>query len=372
MNWSSLSRRSFVAGVILGASTLTLGGCALESASKAAAQSASNNEDFPLSRLDPAGGGDYPVVQMGDPSLAHPLDGNFDEFQPPQLKEDGGTRVATPFYSVYLPDDLFPDGFIADYSPAIPDDEWGEGLLRGHDLTVRPAAGGQGIHVCVTTANWTGIQGDGIALSAGPVASDSTFHVVIEGPCDRRADPFEEQARRDLYEQYKLVSPYIVAARAEGNAWEAVEVDQVFPEVTENEGLFTLSVPEYSVSADPSVWQKGLSYRFYEEEVAVENRDGPDVSTLGTMTDFLALFSGDGQDLLCWVFAYDGSDNDLAYSNRLYLQRAIGTTSDESGRAVYLAVPMHEMGNGDADQLEEATERAESDMEIYATAINVL
>lgn len=336
------SRRSFIWRVLFCTASLSLGICTLKDATDAIAEEASSTGPITVLRLDPEGGSNYRNVQIGDPSLAHPLDEDIDGFKPISLGEEGGTRIVTPFFSVFIPDGMFADGFSISYSSATPSDGiWGSGLLRGYDLSVHPSSGEPDIHAYVTTANWNGTQGEYVSCSTGPVASDPTFHVIVDGLADYSSDPLGEQARRQLYPTYALVSPYIVAARTNDGSWEVVEVTQDLPHVSETHGAAELATPWYTVRINQDLWPNGLLYRYFGETVPIEQRDGTTVETLGVQSGFLALFDPEGPELVCLLYTYDGIGSDGLSTSSFFVTREIGMAADGSEKSVHIAVPIY-------------------------------
>lgn len=336
------SRRAFIGRALFYTASLSLGICSLKDVPGAIAGEASGAGSISILRLDPEGGGDYRNVQMGDPSLTHPLDENVDGFEPFALGEEGGTRIVTPFFSVFIPDGMFADGFSISYSSTTPSDKiWGSGLLRGYDLSVHPSSGEPDIHAYVATANWNGAQGEYVACSTGPVASDPAFHVIVDGFADYSSDPLGEQARRQLYPTYALVSPYIVAARASDGSWEVVEVTQDLPHVSETNGTAELATPWYTVRINQDLWPNGLLYRYFGETVPIEQRDGTTVETLGVQSGFLALFDPEGPELVCLLYTYDGIGSDGLSTSSFFVTREIGMAADGSEKSVHIAVPIY-------------------------------
>ena len=168
----------------------------------------------------------HPATEEG---AAHPVDPleNRDGFEPLVIEEEGGSRIVTPFYSVLVPAGMFPDGFTYTYSPSMPAGVWGEGLYRGYDLEVTPNGGNSpSIHAYVSSNNWDGVQGEMAALSAGSVAGNADFHVVVDGPADYTADPSGQQTRDALAPICQLVSTDIVAVPGENDGWSIVDISQ--------------------------------------------------------------------------------------------------------------------------------------------------
>lgn len=273
-------------------------------AASGAVQKAVAGEGFSpeVREITPRGAGSYPLASSGLFGLADPLS-ELADFEPMVVEEDGGSRIVTPYYSVFVPDQLFPDGFDYAYSPAMPEGLWGEGLYRGCDLVVTPAGSNvPAVQVYVSSANWDGVQGEAVALSAGPVAGNPSFHVVVAGPADYSADPDGRRAREDLYPAYLLVSPGVVAAREGSEGWAVVEVPGAATLAEGEDGGAEIVAPGYAVRVDGALWPDGCLYRYYGEHVPLTNGDA---------REFLALFDPEGPAAACLVCAYEGPVEDL-------------------------------------------------------------
>lgn len=305
-------RRSLMAaaGVAAVAAVLGAAGCTASSSATQPGQQAPA-EATPAAReslslevreMAPRGTASYPLAGSGSFGLADPLSSPAD-FEPMVVEEDGGSRIVTPFYSVFVPDQLFPDGFDYAYSPAMPEGVWGEGLYRGCDLTVTPAGSDvPAVQAYVSSANWNGVQGEAVALSAGPVAGNPSFHVVVAGPADYGADPDGRQAREDLRPAYLLVSPCVVAADDGSGGWAVVEVPGAATLAEGEDGDGRVVVPGYAVRIDEALWPDGCLYRYYGERVPLAGGDA---------RDFLALFDPEGPAAACLACAYEGPVEDL-------------------------------------------------------------
>ena len=106
-------------------------------------------------------------------------------------REDGGSRVTTPYYSVFLPDDLAPLGFASDYDDALYDLAGDGTLLYGHILTVSLdsssayAGAGKSFLVICHSPNWSGVQGtfitDVVGMSGGDPSLAVSFCAAFDG-----------------------------------------------------------------------------------------------------------------------------------------------------------------------------------------------
>lgn len=289
-----LDRRSFICGGALLALSMMASGC---TATDTRADSPiADASPVTATRLEPLGDDGYPSAEELGCTFADPLVEDLD-FEPLVAPEEGGTRVATPFYSLYVPDDMFPDGWTLDYSGYMMNwgSDIGKELWMGHGLTVTSWNGDYdaAVGARVTSANWDGIQGELVAISVGPVPENERFQTVVHGPADYNTDKDGVRSRKALAHRADLVSPYIVAARNETGTWQIVKVEQPLPEVSAEGGRTVLSVPWYSVALDAELWPNGCTYR-YNGKIERHSDD----SGTSDISRFLELYDTATQDLV--------------------------------------------------------------------------
>ena len=299
---------------VIGASSLTAValvsaiGCAQASQSPAQGEGPSHvaeasQKAASAESLSPVGGSSYPSIDSLGVQPIDPLAG-ADGFEPLVVEEEGGSRIVTPFYSVFVPHEMFPGGFTYDFSPRMsPPGIWGDDLYLGDSLSVRDAGDGDAsVTVYVTSTNWLGVQGDSVGISAGPVPGNPAFHVVVSGPADHSSDPTGQAAREALMPSYLLVSPSIVAVQDESGAWKVAEDTGQGDSAVNDSGETVVSTTAYEVRLGGDLWPNGCLWRYYGEEQSL-----PD----GVARDFLAVFEPDSTSVSCVVCAYDGQGADL-------------------------------------------------------------
>ncbi len=100
-------------------------------------------------------------------------------------REDGGCRVTTPYYAVFVPDDLAPSGFVSDYDDALYDLNGDGTLLYGHTLSVlldpsaTYAGSGTSFLVMCHSPNWSGVQGTFVSDVIGRSSGDPSLVVSV-------------------------------------------------------------------------------------------------------------------------------------------------------------------------------------------------
>lgn len=342
-------RRTFVRGAALLALGLALPGCTGTDGQNRQGKDATTaaGDVVVATRIDPRGSGAYPSAEKAGCTFADPLVEDLD-FEPLMVSEEGGTRVVTPFFSIFVPDDMFPGGWSASYSGYMMN--WGgagsgNGPWMGHDLTIVPndATDAQGLGARVTSTDWDGIQGELVAISVGPAPADDHFQVVVHGPADYATDHDGTRSRKALAPYANLVSPYIAAARDTAGAWQTVAISQPWPEVSEETGQTVLATPWYSVALAPELWPNGCSYRF-NGKVDQQTGGGGEHEA----SRFLELYDTATQDLAGIMFLDNVENADVQdVLGRYYAWQEVGASATETGQYVYAAIP-----TGDAQPVE--------------------
>lgn len=126
-------------------------------------------------------------------------------------QEDGGVRILTPFYSVFIPQEMYPQGFTWTYNPNGIDFS---GAYSGNYLSISPADGGEGSHFSVFSHSpvFSGTQGSNfIVVDAGLSSVDQDRMVSVVTTA--RYDDQEEWDAQTLVAQQivPLVSVDIVS-----------------------------------------------------------------------------------------------------------------------------------------------------------------
>ena len=307
-------------------------------------------------RLEPRGGGDYPLASSTGCTFADPLIEDTD-FEPLVSEEEGGTRIATPFYSIFVPDDLFAGEWGFDYSGYLMDwgGEYSEGLWMGHGLTVFPLEQSgefESIGAQITSTNWDGIQGELVAISVGPVPASNQFHTVIHGPADYNSDRDGSQSRKALAPYAALVSPEIVAAQGQSGGWQIVRVGQPQPSVSENNGRTEISTPWYSVALEESLWPNGCVYHYSTETVRASDRNE------GSTSCYLKLFDAKTRDLTCMVCLCDSGMTEPANIGHYYVWHNVGPSEADPAKNVFAIVPTGAPQAGNTDENFDALKEA--------------
>ena len=347
-----LGRREFVCKAAMASFALLSVGLAPPGCVGAEVQPASEAEGsssaapVTATRIEPRGGSDYPLADASTYTFADPLVEDID-FEPLVIEEAGGTRVATPFYSMFVPNDMFPDGWNIDYSGYVRDwsGEYSGGLWMGHGLTIfHPDRSGSStsLNVRVVSTSWDGIQGELVAISVGPAPGNSMFHTVVHGPADYTGDRTGAQARKKLAPYADLVSPEIVAAQDESGTWRIVKVPQLQPTVSEVDGRTEVSTPWYTVALEADMWQNGCAYRY-------NGRTDPPPSDGiggGSTSCYLELYDTLTRDLRGIVCLREGGAVEPGRTDgfyNFYAWRDLGPSEADPSRNVLAIVPT---GNG--------------------------
>lgn len=147
------------------------------------------------------------------------------DMEPVVIAEEGGTRIATPYFSILLPDDVYSNLLTYRYSPGI--NSWDmadeSGYYKGHQLTLKFDHGSsepEPVYVYVTSDDWGGVQGSLACNLAGKLASDDGFQVNVAIPADNTSPDYEDRLE-ELARYTSMVSVDIVAVENESGTWEA-------------------------------------------------------------------------------------------------------------------------------------------------------
>lgn len=147
------------------------------------------------------------------------------DMEPVVIAEEGGTRIATPYFSILLPDDVYNSLLTYRYSPDI--NSWDmadeSGYYKGHQLTLEFDHGSpepEPVYVYVTSDDWGGVQGSLACNLAGKLASDDGFQINVAIPADNTSPDYKDRLE-ELARYASMVSVDIVAVENESGTWEA-------------------------------------------------------------------------------------------------------------------------------------------------------
>ena len=145
--------------------------------------------------------------------------------EPVVIAEEGGTRIATPYFSILLPDDVYSNLLAYRYSPDIHSWDMADesGYYKGHQLTLEFDHGSsepEPVYVYVTSDDWGGVQGSLACNLAGKLASDDGFRVNVAIPADNTSPDYEDRLK-ELARYTSMVTVDVVAVENESGTWEA-------------------------------------------------------------------------------------------------------------------------------------------------------
>lgn len=209
--------------VCLCAACLATLGCSSVDASPASNDTAGPTEKSTVSAMGGSTDAAAAYREVERQALAGALD--QPDMEPVVIVEEGGTRIATPYFSILLPDDVYGNLLAYRYSPDI--HSWdmadGSGYHKGHQLTLEFDHGSSGpepVYVYVTSDDWGGVQGSLACNLAGKLASDDGFRVNVAISADNTSPDYEDRLE-ELARYTSMVTVDIVAVENESGTWEA-------------------------------------------------------------------------------------------------------------------------------------------------------
>lgn len=209
--------------VCLCATCLATLGCSSVDASLASNGAGGPTEKSAVSAMDGSADAAAAYREVERQALAGALD--QPDMEPVVIAEEGGTRIATPYFSILLPDDVYSNLLTYRYSPGI--NSWDmadeSGYYKGHQLTLKFDHGSSEpelVYVYVTSDDWGGVQGSLACNLAGKLTSDDAFRVNVAIPADNTS-PDHEDRLEELARYTSMVSVDIVAVENESGTWEA-------------------------------------------------------------------------------------------------------------------------------------------------------
>lgn len=312
-----MSRRTFVVGSVALVGAFSTVACAFGD------DHALGGGSLAVARFDPKGGGDYPTVRSDYPSLLRPLDLEWEEFEPLTVEEEGGTRVVTPFYSIFIPSGLFDGEWSFRYEGGMhswsPD---GIGQMTGNRLVLSYTVPGNqeflsSIDVRTISTDWNAIQGEMVGATVGPVVSDHSIRVFASIPADFSGRTWLQERER-LASYTCLVNPYIVAVPDGSGTWSVVEIQRPEADIKVVDGVAMIRTPCYSANVPISGLGTEPRYDFWDLDVVLDWADGRPVAT-------------------CWVLLY-GEDSSIPSYLVCALRSDVGDLSRISDRIVWEAV----------------------------------
>ena len=202
--------------------TATLG-CSSVGASLASNGAAGPTEKSAVSAMDGSADAVATYREVERQALAGALD--QPDMEPVVIAEEGGTRIATPYFSILLPDDVYGNLLAYRYNPDIHSWDMAEesGYYKGHQLTLEFDHGSpepEPVYVYVTSDDWSGVQGSLACNLAGELASDDGFRVNVAIPADNTSPDYEDRLE-ELARYTSMASVDIVAVENESGTWEA-------------------------------------------------------------------------------------------------------------------------------------------------------
>lgn len=211
---------------------LALLGCSTVSASQGIRTESSAEDDAPMANSDTDAAADYREAERQD------LSGALDQpdMEPVVVAEEGGTRIATPYFSILLPYDVYDSLLTYRYSPDI--NSWDmadkSGYYKGHQLTLKfdngqsvPDSVGQSVpdsvYIYVTSDDWGGVQGSLACDLVGKLTSDDGFRVNVAIPADNTSPDYEDRLE-ELARYSSMVSVDMIAVKNRSGLWEIMSI----------------------------------------------------------------------------------------------------------------------------------------------------